>query len=843
MNTDIDSRMGRSTQFVLLILLLLITGCTPAPEPLAGDRLSGTIVLWHSLPAARAAALATVIDRFKSLHPDAEVIIRQLPTEAALLSEFQTAVQSGLGADLILTSSNAVNTLAAGGAIRPLDAEVNSQLATQYLASALTTLRYDGKLYALPFDLNTQVLYYNNEQVPVPAANLEQLAADARSGKTVLANSRFRDALWGFRAFGASLIDPQSGALTFNQGGFVNWLTWLQQARETPGFVLDPDQATLLQAFLDGRGVYYIGRASDLPEIYAAMGDAMGVAPLPTGPNGSAGPLLSTTGFMVNAMSSESQTDLALELARFATNSEQQSVMMRESLLVPANITTRISPGLFPAVAAIGAQARTAIALPNDAAAVAALSTIAAAFDGVVEGLTRPTDAAQALNNQLAGVVPGATQAQNTASCPSPGTLDIMAYELGATQRILETLVQGYRLYCPDITVNINLLPPTSAIRLASAEDRLRFDADILFDLYGDVRFLIQNGQAADLTDLIANEAVQSLRAQSLDGLRSNGRLFGLPITIDVPALYYNRDLVADPAVTLDDLRSQALSGVPIVLDGAFDRAFWGIGAFGGKLTDEQGNFALDPASTSDWLTWLLDARAQSNIQLEPNIETLENAFTEGKSAYYLGALAEATNLRAQLGGNRLGAIVLPEGPRGAGRPLMRVGSMLVNRAIDEQQLAAATHFLTYAAGADAQQRLLESGLVAPTNAGVNLTGRATASVFLAQAQNAQIFNSQLTPPAVANLLRSLFNQVLNQGAPVAESLDQFYRDLASYQEQFPSFVLAPALAEALAARNAPVLDSTAAVTDGVPAAANAALSAAAPITATLPVTTGAATP
>ena len=62
MNTDIYSRMGRSTQFVLLILLLLITGCTPAPEPLAGDRLSGTIVLWHSLPAARAAALATVID-------------------------------------------------------------------------------------------------------------------------------------------------------------------------------------------------------------------------------------------------------------------------------------------------------------------------------------------------------------------------------------------------------------------------------------------------------------------------------------------------------------------------------------------------------------------------------------------------------------------------------------------------------------------------------------------------------------------------------------------------------------------------------------------------------------
>lgn len=76
------------------------------------------------------------------------------------------------------------------------------------------------------------MLYYNTELAPTPPATLEQLAADARSGKTVLVAVASTKALWGFHAFGASLIDPH--ALTFNQGGFVNWLTWLQQARETP---------------------------------------------------------------------------------------------------------------------------------------------------------------------------------------------------------------------------------------------------------------------------------------------------------------------------------------------------------------------------------------------------------------------------------------------------------------------------------------------------------------------------------------------------------------------------------------------------------------------------------
>lgn len=818
MNTETPTRAWLISRLFLLTLTLFLAGCFPGGETPDTNELRGTIMLWHSLPEERARALATVIARFESLHPDTTVYMRQLPSEEALFNEYTTAVQSGLGGDLILASSATVSELAANGVIRPLGARLDSQSTSQYLASALTTLGYNGTLYGLPFDVNTLVLYYDTDRVPAPATTLDQLIADARDGKTVLMSSSFREALWGFRAYGASLIDPQTSHLTFNQGGFVNWLTWLQQARETPGVVFDPDQGTLLQAFLDGRGAYYVGRASDLPAISAAMGEKIGVTALPTGPNGSAGPLLSTTGFMVNAMSSEAQANLALALAQFLTNPEQQAVMMRESLLVPANISTRVSPGLFPAVAAIQAQARTAIALPNDQESVAALTTIASAFNAVVEGLTRPTDAAQALNNQLAGVVAGATQSHAATNCPAAGTVEIMTYDVGVTQRILDVLVQGYRLLCPEVTVKVTLLPPTSSIRLASATDRFEFDADILFDLYGDVPLLIQNGRAADLTDLVPNDVVQSLRVQTLAGLRNSGRIFGLPITIDVPALYYNRGLVADPAVTLDDLRSQALSGTPVAMDSTFDRAFWGIGAFGGRLTDEQNRFALDPVAVGDWLAWLIASRERSNIALEPNIDVQSDAFTAGNSAYYVGGIAEATGLRAALDSDRLAAIVFPEGPRGSGRPLMRVGSMVVNSELDEQQLARAASFVTYAAGIDAQQRLLETGLVAPTNAGVNLTGRNTANVFLSQVQNAQIYNSQVLPPAVANMLRSLFNQVLNQNAPAAEAIAQTYRDLSDYRQQNPGFAFAPSLDEQLASLNAAPLEGTAVPTATVPA-------------------------
>lgn len=107
MNTDTDLRTGRR-RAACPACTIAIHHRLHASTGTAGQRpLHGTVVLWRTWPPLA----PTPWPRWStasSLHPDAEVIIRQLPAEAALLSEFQTAVQSGLGADLILTGSDAV---------------------------------------------------------------------------------------------------------------------------------------------------------------------------------------------------------------------------------------------------------------------------------------------------------------------------------------------------------------------------------------------------------------------------------------------------------------------------------------------------------------------------------------------------------------------------------------------------------------------------------------------------------------------------------------------------------------------------------------------------------------
>ena len=48
----------------------------------------------------------------------------------------------------------------------------------------------------------------------------------------------------GLGAFGGSLFDAD-GQLTLSQGGFINWLDFLQQAQALPGFILDTDTQRL----------------------------------------------------------------------------------------------------------------------------------------------------------------------------------------------------------------------------------------------------------------------------------------------------------------------------------------------------------------------------------------------------------------------------------------------------------------------------------------------------------------------------------------------------------------------------------------------------------------------
>jgi arabinogalactan oligomer/maltooligosaccharide transport system substrate-binding protein len=76
-----------------------------------------------------------------------------------------------------------------------------------------------------------------------------------------------------------------------------------------------------------------------------ALGDKLGIAPLPEGPAGPAAPMLGVDGFYFNPNSTNQEA--ALEVALYLTNKESQTVMMNEAGHVPVRTDVEITDPLI----------------------------------------------------------------------------------------------------------------------------------------------------------------------------------------------------------------------------------------------------------------------------------------------------------------------------------------------------------------------------------------------------------------------------------------------------------------------------------------------------------------
>jgi arabinogalactan oligomer/maltooligosaccharide transport system substrate-binding protein len=82
-----------------------------------------------------------------------------------------------------------------------------------------------------------------------------------------------------------------------------------------------------------------------LVDYRAALGDRLGVAPLPAGPAGPASPLLGVDGFFFNPNSPNKEA--ALRVALYLTNASSQVMMMNEAGHVPARSDVQITDPLI----------------------------------------------------------------------------------------------------------------------------------------------------------------------------------------------------------------------------------------------------------------------------------------------------------------------------------------------------------------------------------------------------------------------------------------------------------------------------------------------------------------
>jgi maltose-binding protein MalE len=439
---------------LLLFMAAALTLRTAYLELLAPhtDEVVGTILVWHSWEPDEALVLQEIIDKYDDLHPNAQVILTAVEPED-LLVRFEEAADIGFGPDLILGPEEWIYPLATVDLIRPIEGQLEESTLERYLPVALDTVRYQGSLYGLPLAVHTMGLYYNKEIISDPATTLDELVAAAQAGIEIGLSTSFENAFWGIRAFGGHLFNEERRVI-LDQGGFANWLNWLKSAQDIPAFILSNDQRALRTLFAEGRLGYLVDSSQAWTELKAGMNpDQVGVLPLPGGPTGNPAPFLRVESLLFSSASSDQQRTVALDLAQFLTNAEQQTTLMRRTDRIPANNRVRINSRLAPNIAAFAEQARSAVAPPLGQRVAELLRLGNDAYTRVLEGLVTPAEAASEATVAINQAIGLQVTLDDGYRCESVGDFTLWHTWDGSGAEALAAILDSFSADCPNIYI------------------------------------------------------------------------------------------------------------------------------------------------------------------------------------------------------------------------------------------------------------------------------------------------------------------------------------------------------------------------------------------------------
>lgn len=216
---------------------------------------------------------------------------------------------------------------------------------------------------------------------------------------------------------------------------------------------------------------------------------------------------------------------------------------------------------------------------------------------------------------------------------------------------------------------------------------------------------------------LLNGNDVESFWPATLDNMRWEDELYGLPTNFELVTLFYNRSLI-DPS-DLPDTTAELLqlaradSTTGIGLYASLYHIYWGFPAYGAQLLDNQGRAILDRTTgAADYLTWLAELSQVDGTFVDSDYGMLLDRFKKSEFAFLVDGPWSIGELRQALGDD-LAVTRLPAGTIAASQPWISAEGVFLNPTVAAEQqwlaLLLARHITSVASGevlADLANRL-----------------------------------------------------------------------------------------------------------------------------------------
>jgi len=313
---------------LLVVVGLLLAACggaaTPAPtQPPAQAQpttaptgLTGEVTLWHSYHAggSEEKAIGDAVAQLEKDNPGLKVNVLEIPFDQ-IENKWSTEVAAGAGPDMFTMPNDNLGTWVRGKLVAPVDDLMKDHVG-DFSKAGIDGLTVDGKLYGVPGIIKALALAYNTSTVPNPPKTTDDLLKLVQSGKKLAVNqSAYYNFGWLQSAFGGQLMDA-SGKCIADQGGFADALQYLLDLKKA-GADFETDGGKLDTMVEQGQADMMVEGPWVLGDFKKALGDKLGIVPMPAGPKGSAQPLSGIDGWYINPNASSDQQKLAVAVGLY----------------------------------------------------------------------------------------------------------------------------------------------------------------------------------------------------------------------------------------------------------------------------------------------------------------------------------------------------------------------------------------------------------------------------------------------------------------------------------------------------------------------------------------------
>ena len=381
-------------------------------------------------------------------------------------------------------------------------------------------------------------------------------------------------------------------------------------------------------------------------------------------------------------------------------------------------------------------------ATPTVTPVVTPVVTLAATLAPAAPDVAQPAPGNTANTANTANVASTPTVAPTpTPDLPVTGRLVFWHSWTGADGDALAAMLLALKARYPDLQVDTLFVADNDLPQSYAEAVQAGAGPDLVLASNWWLGEMVAAGVVQPLDDLLPPATLDAYWPATLDSLRWEDKLYGLPTNFELISLFYNRALIAEnqlPATT-DALLAlaQASPQQGIGLYATLYHLYWGFPAFGAQLFGGNGQIVLDSSpGAADFLTWLDRLNAAEGSFVDEDYGMLLDRFKKGEFAFLVDGPWSIAELQGALGDN-LAVTRLPAGPMGAAQPWLSAEGLFINPRVtaEQQRLAlAAAQGLT---NAESGQLLAEQARRLPANRTVQLSDPLLQG-FLQQAATAQ---------------------------------------------------------------------------------------------------------